>query len=145
MNHLIKRIKTLQNLANIDQDAHKQNVKDVSMGRTDSCARLDDPEMHILILRYQNMAPKKQGKQQLPPQLKMIYSLWGQLHTAGLVNTNSKQACDTFCEKYLKGKTLAQSAAQWHNIIEVLKAWLKRAEKHPQNNTENGSEVTTHA
>jgi len=130
MNHLIKKIKTLQNIANIDQDAHKKNVKNMSMGRTDSCARLDDAEMHILILKYKKMASQNQGAQtQLPAQLKMIYSLWGQLHTAGLVNTDSKQACDTFCEKYLKGKTLAQSARQWHNIIEVLKAWLARADK----------------
>ncbi|PAJ71720.1 hypothetical protein CJF42_25185 [Pseudoalteromonas sp. NBT06-2] len=130
MKRLIKQIKTLQNLANIDQDSHKQNVKNVSMGRTSSCARLDDAEMHILILKYKKMAPKNQGTQtQLPAQLKMIYSLWGQLHTAGLVNTDSKQACDSFCEKYLKGKTLAQSTRQWHNIIEVLKAWLKRADK----------------
>jgi len=130
MNKLIKKIKTLQTLANINQESHKQNVKNVSMGRTDSCARLDDAEMHILILKYKKMAPNNQGTQtQLPAQLKMIYSLWGQLHTAKLVNTDSKQACDSFCEKYLKGKTLAQSARQWHNIIEVLKAWLARENK----------------
>ena len=86
--------------------------------------------MDILIECYQKMAPNNQGgKAGLPPQLKMIYSLWEQLHKENLVNTDSKQACDTFCEKYLEGKTLAQSARQWHSIIEVLKAWLKRADK----------------
>ena len=68
----------------------------------------------------------KAGKKQLPAQLKMIYSLWGQLSRAGAVNIDSKQACDSFCEKHLQGKKLSQSAHQWPHIIEVLKQWLTR-------------------
>ncbi|MEC8325884.1 MAG: phage protein GemA/Gp16 family protein [Pseudomonadota bacterium] len=118
----IKLIKTLQRQKGVTQDAHIANVLYVSNNRKRSCTELSLREQKQLINIYRNM------KSVMPPQLKMIYSLWGQLHRAGLVNVDSKQACDTFCEKHLQGKKLAGAANQWGAIIEVLKAWLKRGE-----------------
>jgi hypothetical protein len=87
---------------------------------------LTTKEQTALVKRYQAMAPKTQ-KRPLPPQLKLIYSLWGQLARADGVKTDSKQACDTFCEKHLTGGKLADATtAQRSRLIEVLKEWLAR-------------------
>ena len=118
----IKLIKTLQRQKGVSQDAHVANVLYVSNNKTRSCKDLNEREQKKLISIYRNM------KSVMPPQLKMIYSLWGQLHRAGLVNVDSKQACDAFCEKYLQGKKLTASSKQWGALIEMLKAWLKRGE-----------------
>lgn len=129
MSTMIAAIKITQKQAGIFTESHKLNVLDVSNQRTDSCAQLTLKEQQELLARYKKLAPLGGSTFQLPPQLKMIYSLWSQLHKAGAVNVDSKQACDTFCEKHLHGKTLIQSQSQWTSIIEVLKKWLARVNK----------------
>jgi len=125
VSNLIQQIKIAQKAAGIDQDTHQLNVSYIADGRTNTCTGLSKLEQQQLLARYRAMNPNA-GKKQLPAQLKMIYSLWGQLHRAGAVNVDSKQACDAFCEKHLQGKTLYKSAQQWPHIIEVLKQWLAR-------------------
>ncbi|MBS3796695.1 MULTISPECIES: phage protein GemA/Gp16 family protein [unclassified Pseudoalteromonas] len=125
MSNLVQQIKIAQKAAGISDDAHRANVLYISNRRENSSTKLTKLEQQQLLTRYRSMAPKE--SKELPPQLKMIYSLWGQLFRAGAVNIDSKQACDNFCAKHLQGKTLAQSASQWGAIIEVLKQWLKRA------------------
>lgn len=123
--NLVRYIKMAQKNALISQEAHRQNVMDVSGNRTNTCTNLGVKEQKILLERYKALAPKKP----LPKQLKYIYSLWAQLHKKGLVNVNSKVACDNFCARLLKGKTLSQSPEQWSKVIEVLKKWLTRDPK----------------
>lgn len=123
MSNLIQQIKIAQKAAGIDQDTHQLNVAYISNQRTNTCTGLTKLEQQQLLARYRAMNPNA-GKKQLPPQLKMIYSLWGQLHRAGAVNVDSKSACESFCENHLQGKKLYQSAQQWPHIIEVLKQWL---------------------
>ncbi|MEM5546973.1 phage protein GemA/Gp16 family protein [Pseudoalteromonas fuliginea] len=125
MSNLIQQIKIAQKAAGIEQDTHQLNVAYISNKRTNTCTSLTKLEQQQLLARYRAMNPNA-GKKQLPAQLKMIYSLWGQLSRAGAVNIDSKQACDSFCEKHLQGKKLSQSAQQWTHIIEVLKQWLAR-------------------
>ncbi|WP_300542689.1 phage protein GemA/Gp16 family protein [uncultured Pseudoalteromonas sp.] len=125
MSNLIQQIKIAQKAAGIDQDTHQLNVAYISNRRTNTCTGLTKLEQQQLLARYRAMNPNA-GKKQLPPQLKMIYSLWGQLHRAGAVNVDSKSACESFCENHLQGKKLYQSAQQWPHIIEVLKQWLAR-------------------
>ncbi|MGK2236805.1 MAG: hypothetical protein ACI85L_001968 [Pseudomonadota bacterium] len=125
MSNLIQQIKIAQKAAGIDQDTHQLNVSYICDGRVNTCTGLTKLEQQQLLARYRAMNPNA-GKTKLPAQLKMIYSLWGQLSRAGAVNIDSKQACDTFCEKHLQGKKLSQSAQQWPHIIEVLKQWLAR-------------------
>ena len=125
MSNLTQQIKIAQKVAGIDQDTHQLNVAYISNQRTNTCTGLTKLEQQQLLARYRAMNPNT-GKTQLPAQLKMIYSLWGQLSRAGAVNIDSKQACNLFCEKHLQGKKLSQSAQQWPHIIEVLKQWLAR-------------------
>jgi hypothetical protein len=125
VSNLIQQIKIAQKAAGIDQDTHQLNVSYICDGRVNTCTGLTKLEQQQLLARYRAMNPNA-GKTKLPAQLKMIYSLWGQLSRAGAVNIDSKQACDTFCEKHLQGKKLSQSAQQWPHIIEVLKQWLAR-------------------
>ncbi|TVU86076.1 DUF1018 domain-containing protein [Pseudoalteromonas neustonica] len=125
MSNLIKQIKIAQKAAGIEQDIHQLNVAYICNGRANTSTGLTKLEQQQLLARYRAMNPNA-GKKQLPAQLKMIYSLWGQLHRAGAVNIDSKGACDSFCEKHLQGKKLSQSAQQWPHIIEVLKQWLIR-------------------
>lgn len=125
MSNLIQQIKIAQKAAGIEQDIHQLNVAYICNQRTNTCAQLTKLEQQQLLARYRAMNPNA-GKKQLPAQLKMIYSLWGQLHRAGAVNIDSKGACDSFCEKHLQGKKLSQSAQQWPAVIEVLKQWLAR-------------------
>ena len=125
MSNLIQQIKIAQKAAGIDQHTHQLNVSYICDGRVNTSTGLTKLEQQQLLARYRAMNPNA-GKTQLPAQLKMIYSLWGQLSRAGAVNIDSKQACDAFCEKHLQGKKLSQSAQQWPHIIEVLKQWLAR-------------------
>ena len=125
MSNLIQQIKIAQKAAGIDQDTHQLNVAYISNQRTNTCTGLKKLEQQQLLARYRAMNPNA-GKKQLPSQLKLIYSLWGQLHKAGAVNVDSKSACESFCENHLQGKKLYQSAQQWPHIIEVLKQWLAR-------------------
>ncbi len=131
---LVTAIKITQKQVGIFEEAHKLNVLDVSKQKTDSCTQLTHKQQAELLARYKSMLPKSESKFIFPAQLRLIYSLWKQLHIAGGVDINSKQACDTFCEKYLKGRTLLQSKDQWSSIIEVQKAWLTRCKKEGQAN-----------
>ncbi|MBQ4879661.1 DUF1018 domain-containing protein [Pseudoalteromonas luteoviolacea] len=122
MNPMIKAIKAAQRAAGIDQVCHVKNVKQISGGLTNSCTGLTQNQQRALLKRYQQMAPK----QEMPKQLKLIYSLWGQLASAGKVEKDSKQACDAFCEKYCNGQRLYKAESHWSAIIEILKQWLHR-------------------
>ncbi|KID56871.1 hypothetical protein JF50_13320 [Pseudoalteromonas luteoviolacea] len=122
MNPMIKAIKAAQRAAGIDQVCHVKNVKQISGGLTNSCTGLTKNQQKALLRRYQYMAPKYE----MPKQLKLIYSLWGQLASAGKVEKDSKQACDAFCEKYCNGLRLYKAESHWSAIIEILKQWLHR-------------------
>ncbi|KZN69432.1 phage protein GemA/Gp16 family protein [Pseudoalteromonas luteoviolacea] len=124
MNPMIKAIKTAQRAAGIDQVCHVKNVKQISGGLTNSCTGLTQNQQRALLKRYQEMVPK----QELPKQLKLIYSLWGQLARAGKVKQDSKQACDAFCEKFCDGKRLYNAEGHWQAVTEILKQWLNRKE-----------------
>lgn len=130
MSNLIQQIKIAQSVAGIDQDTHQLNVADISHDRSQTCVELTKSEQLKLLTRYRSMAPNG-SKTPLPAQLKLIYSLWGQLARAGAVQVDAKQACDTFCEKFLQGKKLSQSPKQWSAIVEVLKQWLARHKAKP--------------
>lgn len=125
---LVQQIKMAQKSASISQDDHIANVMDISNNRTTSCTVLTHNEQQELLHRYKGMAP--QTKKQLPKQLKLIYSLWAQLANKGLVNENSKQACDSFCEKHTNGQKLYNANKSWQSIIEILKGWLARGSNH---------------
>ncbi|AOT08234.1 phage protein GemA/Gp16 family protein [Pseudoalteromonas luteoviolacea] len=119
MNPMIKAIKAAQRAAGIDQVCHVKNVKQISGGLTNSCTGLTKNQQKALLRRYRVLA-------EMPKQLRLIYSLWGQLARAGKVKQDSKQACETFCEKYCNGQRLHEAESHWSAIIEILKQWLHR-------------------
>ncbi|ESP95048.1 phage protein GemA/Gp16 family protein [Pseudoalteromonas luteoviolacea] len=121
MNPMIKAIKAAQRAAGIDQVCHVKNVKQISGGLTNSCTGLNKNQQKALLWRYRNMA-------EMPKQLRLIYSLWSQLASAGKVEDDSKQACDVFCEKFCDGKRLYNAEGHWQAVIEILKQWLHRKE-----------------
>lgn len=119
----VQAIKICQKQLGIDQDTHQLNVLEVSDQRVKSCTKLSPRQQRALLDKYKGMLPKKII---LPRQVKLIYSLWTQLAQVGAVDIDSKQACDSFCEKHLNGKKLIQCPSQWSSIIESLKQWKKR-------------------
>jgi len=121
----IQAIKIAQKQLKIDQDTHVLNVLDVSDQRVSSCTKLSPRQQRVLLTKYRSMLPAKKPFT-LPKQVQLIYSLWTQLHQVGAVKTDSKQACDAYCEKRLGGKAIIECPSKWGTIIESLKSWKAR-------------------
>lgn len=128
--NLIQQIKAAQKYAHICDDSHRKNVLQVSNYRVSTCTKLTVAEQNQLLRRYRSMNTQTLKQGPLPPELKHIYRLWGLLAKAGLVNVDSKQACDTFCQKHTDGLPLNTAKAHWSRLIEILKAWLNRGDNH---------------
>ncbi|NOU50242.1 DUF1018 domain-containing protein [Pseudoalteromonas sp. JBTF-M23] len=132
--NLIQQIKAAQSYANISDDAHRQNVLQVSQYRVSTCTKLTTQQQEQLLTRYRRMNTNKQkAKAKLPEALRHIYRLWGLLAKKGLVNVDSKQACETFCAKYTNGQSLYKAQKHWQRLIEILKNWLERGQVNEHN------------
>ncbi|OHU85501.1 MULTISPECIES: phage protein GemA/Gp16 family protein [Pseudoalteromonas] len=132
--NLIQQIKATQRHANISDDAHRQNVLEVSRYRVSTCTKLTIDEQKKLLSRYRGMnVNKPKAKAKLPEALRHIYRLWGLLARKGLVDVDSKQACETFCAKYTNGQSLYNAKKHWQRLIEILKNWLERGQTDVHN------------
>lgn len=125
---LVQQIKAAQHYANISDDAHRQNVLEVSKFRVSTCTKLTTDERKLLLKRYRMLNPNTRKRKRMPSALRHIYRLWGLLAKAGLVKIDSKQACETFCKKHTGGVPLQDASDNWQQLIEILKGWLARGQ-----------------
>ncbi|WP_419147550.1 phage protein GemA/Gp16 family protein [Pseudoalteromonas 'SMAR'] len=131
---LVQQIKAAQRYAHISDEAHRQNVLEVSQYRVSSCTKLTIDERKTLLTRYHAMNPTHRKRKKLPQALRHIYRLWALLAKDGKVRVNSKAACEAFCKKHTQGVPLHKAQDDWQQLIEILKSWLERgqSDEHKQ-------------
>ncbi|AZZ98276.1 hypothetical protein [Pseudoalteromonas sp. R3] len=120
--NMVRKIKAAQSRAGIGQDEHVANVLQISNNVTNSCTGLTPNQQQALLTRYNGMAAKKP----LNKSLRLIFSLWGQLASAGKVDEDSKEACENWCKTYTDGTNLYKANDHWGKLINMLKQWLAR-------------------
>lgn len=80
---------------------------------------------------FDELDPSKQKQEWISKpdkQLGLIFHLWGELHRAGKVHTNTREACFHWMAKYLRQAdgTIEFTPQQKSRCIERLKKWLER-------------------
>ena len=126
---LLAKIHVAKNQLNLDDDQYRDVLRRVT-GK-DSAAQCRYSQLVDLINEFKALGwktPKKKAFRCAPSDgIKKIYALWGELQTAGAVQSTDKTALDAFVKKYT-----GIDSVQWlppeqsQKIIEILKQWVKR-------------------
>lgn len=92
-----------------------------------------NPGQHKLVLdefKKLGWTPKKRkpvGKDWRAPRIRYIKGLWQQLGALSLLDKPDEEGLTLFCKKLMKGDKLEWATSfELNNILEALKAWLKR-------------------
>lgn len=126
---LLAKIHVAKNQLNLDDDQYRDVLRRVT-GK-DSAAQCRYSQLVDLINEFKALGwetPKKKAFRRAPSDgIKKIYALWGELQTAGAVQSTDKTALDAFVKKYTGIDSVQWlQPAQQQKIIEILKQWIKR-------------------
>lgn len=126
---LLAKVHIAKAQLNLDDDQYRDIVRRVT-GK-DSAAKCRYSQLVDLINEFKALGwktPRKKAFRRTPSDpIKKIYALWGELQTAGAVQSTDKTALDKFVKKYT-----GIDSVQWllpeqqRKIIEILKQWIKR-------------------
>lgn len=126
---LLAKVHIAKAQLNLDDEQYRDVVRRVT-GK-DSAAQCRYSQLIDLINEFKDLGwktPRKKAFRRTPSDpIKKIYALWGELQTAGAVQSTDKTALDKFVKKYT-----GIDSVQWllpeqqRKIIEILKQWIKR-------------------
>lgn len=126
---LLAKIHIAKAQLNLDDDQYRDIVRRIT-GK-DSAAQCLYSQLVDLINEFKALGWKTSKKKAFrcttSGRIKKIYALWGELQTAGAVQSTDKTALDAFVKKYTGIDSVQWLLpAQQQKIIEILKQWIKR-------------------